>query len=473
MTATDTTPLTAPDRVEHDLLGERLLPHGAYYGVHTLRAMENFPITGTPLARHPGLVAALARVKQAAALANADLRLLHPDLAAVISTACEEIADGKLHEQFTVDVIQGGAGTSSNMNANEVIANRALELLGHPKGSYEHLHPIEDVNRGQSTNDVYPTAVKIALAFGVARLNGALAELQTALAAKGAEFADVLKVGRTQLQDAVPMTVGQEFTAFAHTLGKDHRRLADTAGLLHEINLGGTAIGTGLNAHPHYPGTACRHLARLTGLPLTTADDLIEATSDTGAFVQLSGALKSLAVKLSKICNDLRLLASGPQAGLGELNLPRMQAGSSIMPGKVNPVIPEVVNQIAFEVIGSDTTVTLAAEGGQLQLNAFEPVIAHCLLKSLDRLTAGCQTLARRCINGITVNAAHLTRQTEENVGIVTALNNVIGYEAATALARQALTSRRSIRDLLLDSGRLTPAEIDALLTPARLTTPQ
>ncbi|WP_019548737.1 aspartate ammonia-lyase [Streptomyces sulphureus] len=473
MTSTDTPQKAASDRVEHDLLGERTLPDGAYFGVHTLRAMENFPITGTPLSHHPDLVVALARVKQAAALANADLQLLHPDLASAITAACEEIASGELHEQFTVDVIQGGAGTSSNMNANEVIANRGLEFLGHTKGSYRHLHPIEHVNRGQSTNDVYPTAIRIALIAGVQRLAGALSELCAEFADKAGEFTDVLKVGRTQLQDAVPMTVGQEFAAFATTLGKDENGLVETARRLHEINLGGTAIGTGLNADPSCPQTVCRHLSHLTGLPLTTARDLIEASSDTGAFVQLSGALKSVAVKLSKICNDLRLLSSGPQAGFGELNLPRMQAGSSIMPGKVNPVIPEVVNQIAFEVIGNDATVTVAAEGGQLQLNAFEPVIAHSLLKSIDRLTAGCHTLARRCVNGITVNDARLIQQAEESVGVVTALNNVIGYEAATALAHRAMATRRSVRDLLLENDRLSPAQIDDLLSPARLTTPQ
>ncbi|KUL55366.1 aspartate ammonia-lyase [Streptomyces sp. NRRL F-4489] len=459
-------------RTEHDLLGERRVPHSAYYGIHTLRAMENFPITGTPLARHPALVVALAQVKHAAALANRELGLLAPEKAAAITAACEEIAAGRWHDQFTVDVIQGGAGTSSHMNANEVIANRALELLGHPKGAYEHLHPLDSVNQGQSTNDVYPTAVKIALRSHADALLAALAELRAAFTAKGKEFAEIVKVGRTQLQDAVPMTLGQEFSAFAATLAEDEQRLTEAAALLHEINLGGTAIGTGLNAHPRYPQTVCRHLRHLTGLPLVTSGDLVEATQDTGVFVHLSGVLKRVAVKLSKICNDLRLLSSGPQTGLNELNLPRVQAGSSIMPGKVNPVIPEVVNQIAFEVIGNDLTVTMAAEAGQLQLNAFEPIIAHALLTSAGHLTAGCRTLATRCVSGITANAGRLRRQVEESVGVITALTTVIGYEAASALAKQAVTTRRSIRDLLRESGTLDDAQLDELLSPARLTGP-
>jgi aspartate ammonia-lyase len=463
-------PVSAPERIEHDLIGEKAVPVEAYYGVHTLRAMENFPITGVPICAHPDLVIALARVKQAAALTNADLGLLDPDKAAAIFTACEQISSGALHEYFTVDVIQGGAGTSSNMNVNEVVANLALELLGHAKGEYRYLHPIEDVNQGQSTNDVYPTAVKIAVHAGVDRLIAAISVLRGAFAAKGEEFADVLKVGRTQLQDAVPMTLGREFRAYAVTLAEDEQRLAEAAALLNEINLGGTAIGTGLNAHPDYAEAVADHLGRLTGLPLVTAQDLVEATQDVGVFVQLSGVLKRVAVKLSKICNDLRLLSSGPQAGLNEINLPKVQAGSSIMPGKVNPVIPEVVNQIAFEVIGNDTTITLAAEAGQLQLNAFEPIVAHSLFKSLDHLAHGAVTLAERCVAGITANREFLRRQVEESVGLITALNPVIGYEAASALASQAITSRRPIRDLLTEAGTLTSGQLDHLLSPAHLT---
>ncbi|MEU8633636.1 aspartate ammonia-lyase [Amycolatopsis sp. NPDC048633] len=458
--------MTTPTRTERDLLGELTVPAEAYYGVHTRRAMANFPISGLPLRTHPELVVALARVKQAAALANHDVGLLPGDKTSAIVAACEDIVAGELHDQFTVDVIQGGAGTSSNMNVNEVVTNRALEHLGHARGDYARLHPIDDVNLGQSTNDVYPTAVKLAVHAAATELLDAMAELRGALHAKGREFADVVKIGRTQLQDAVPMTLGQEFTAFAVTLGEDEQRLAEALTLLDEINLGGTAIGTGLNAHPDYARHACAHLARLTGRPLVTATDLVEATADVGVFVQVSGVLKRVAVKLSKTCNDLRLLSSGPQAGFNEIRLPKAQAGSSIMPGKVNPVIPEVVNQIAFEVIGNDTTVTLAAEAGQLQLNAFEPIIAHSLLKSLHHLRTGVRTLARRCVTGITANTEYLRRQVHESIGLVTALNPVIGYEAASGLAKKAAATGRSIHALVVDAGLLTAEQLDILLAP-------
>ncbi|MFD8749812.1 aspartate ammonia-lyase [Kitasatospora sp. NPDC059577] len=459
-------------RTEHDLLGERDVPADAYYGIHTLRAVENFPITGTRISVYPDLVTALACVKQAAAMANRDLALLEDGKAAAIVAACEEVRAGRLHDQFVVDVIQGGAGTSTNMNANEVVANRALELLGHAKGEYAVIHPLEDVNAGQSTNDVYPTAVKIALHLAAQGLLEAMAELRDAFTAKAAEFADVLKMGRTQLQDAVPMTLGQEFAAFAVMLEEDRARLAEACALIREINLGGTAIGTGLNAHPAYPATACAHLGALTGMPLELAGDLVEATQDAGAFVQLSGVLKRIAVKLSKTCNDLRLLSSGPRTGLGEINLPAVQAGSSIMPGKVNPVIPEVVNQIAFEVIGNDLTVTFAAEAGQLQLNAFEPVIAHSLLKSLTHLRAGCRTLAERCVVGITANHDHLAHLVAHSIGLVTALNPHIGYENATGIAQEALTTGASVRDLVLRRGLLTPSELGEILSPGNLARP-
>ncbi|WP_240136404.1 aspartate ammonia-lyase [Streptomyces sp. MUM 178J] len=459
-------------RTEHDLLGDRDVPAGAYYGVHTLRAVENFPITGTPVSAHPELVTALACVKQAAALANRDLGLLDARKAEAITAACEEIRGGKLHDAFTVDVIQGGAGTSTNMNANEVIANRALELLGHGKGEYARLHPLEDVNLGQSTNDVYPTAVKIALDLTAQRLLDAMEVLRDAFAAKAEEFADVLKMGRTQLQDAVPMTLGQEFASYAIMLEEDRKRLSEACALIREINIGGTAIGTGLNAHPGYTALAARHLRDITGLPLTVADDLVEATQDAGAFVQLSGVLKRIAVKLSKTCNDLRLLSCGPRAGLGEINLPPVQAGSSIMPGKVNPVVPEAVNQIAFEVIGNDMTVTMAAEAGQLQLNAFEPVIAHSLLKSLTHLRAGCLTLAERCVRGITANRDHLAQLVDRSIGLVTALNPHIGYEQATAIAQEALDSGRGVRELVLEKGLLTKDELRRILRPDNLARP-
>jgi aspartate ammonia-lyase len=364
-------------RREHDLLGDRDMPAEAYYGVHTLRAVENFPISGTPISIYPDLIAALASIKLAAAKSNRELGLLDARLADAIVAASEEVRAGALHDQFVVDVIQGGAGTSTNMNANEVIANRALELLGRSKGDYKFLHPNEHVNMSQSTNDVYPTALKLAAYSGIMRLVEAMAVLREAFEHKSDEFRDIIKMGRTQLQDAVPMTLGQEFSTYAVMLGEDEQRLKEAVLLVCEINMGATAIGTGINSHPDYAGLVCRHLRSVTGIPVVTASNLVEATQDCGSFVQLSGVLKRVAVKLSKTCNDLRLLSSGPRVGLNEINLPPMQAGSSIMPGKVNPVIPEVVNQIAFEVIGNDITVSFAAEAGQLQLNAFEPIIAH------------------------------------------------------------------------------------------------
>src|SRR5690606_23846662 len=422
-------------RVEHDLLGDRDVPAEAYYGVHTLRALENFPITGTPISIYPALIRALACIKHAAALANNDLGLLDDARAQAIARACEEVRGGALHDQFVVDVIQGGAGTSTNMNANEVICNRALELMGHGRGDYAALHPIEHVNMSQSTNDVYPTALKLATWFGIHGLVDAMDTLRLAFVDKAAEFADVLKMGRTQLQDAVPMTLGQEFSTYATMLGEDQQRLREAADLIREINLGATAIGTGITAHPDYAALVRDKLSAISGIDLITAPDLIEATQDCGAFVQISGVLKRVAVKLSKTCSDLRLLSSGPRAGLNEIDLPAMQAGSSIMPGKVNPVIPEVVNQIAYEVIGNDVTVTYAAEAGQLQLNAFEPIIAHSLFKSITHLRHGCLTLAERCVRGITANRERLRAMVENSIGIVTALNPYIGYANATAVA--------------------------------------
>jgi aspartate ammonia-lyase len=464
---------SAPLRREHDLLGERSVPAAAYYGVHTLRALENFPITGTPISVYPDLVAALSCIKEAAALANNELGLLPDDKASAIADACEEVRNGTLLDEFVVDVIQGGAGTSTNMNANEVIANRALEILGHERGEYQYLHPVEDVNMSQSTNDVYPTAVKLALHFGIRRLASALAELRQAFEAKATEFAGVLKMGRTQLQDAVPMTLGQEFSTYAVMLADDEARLTEAALLVHEINMGATAIGTGINAHPEYAKLVCARLRDISGVPVTLAKNLIEATQDAGAFVQLSGVLKSVAVKLSKTCNDLRLLSSGPQAGLNEIRLPAVQAGSSIMPGKVNPVIPEVVNQIAFEVIGNDVTVSFAAEAGQLQLNAFEPIIAHSLFKSLCHLRNGALVLAEHCVKGITANVDFLRRSVENSIGIVTALNSYIGYERTSAVAKEALATGRSVYELVLTKGWMTKAQLDEVLKPEFLTQPR
>ncbi|HTQ77730.1 MAG TPA: aspartate ammonia-lyase [Burkholderiales bacterium] len=464
--------MTAAVRTEHDLLGDRTVPAQAYYGVHTLRALENFPITGTSIAIYPDLVRALACVKQAAAIANRELGLLEAGRAEAIVRACEEIRGGELLGEFVVDVIQGGAGTSTNMNANEVIANRALEILGAAKGDYARLHPLDHVNLSQSTNDVYPTAVKLALQFGIRRLLADMGDLRAAFEAKAAEFRDVLKIGRTQLQDAVPMTLGQEFSTYAVMLQEDESRLAEAAELIREINLGATAIGTGINAHPAYAARVTRRLSEISNIALVVSPNLIEATQDAGAFVQLSGVLKRIAVKLSKTCNDLRLLSSGPRAGIGEINLPAVQAGSSIMPGKVNPVIPEVVNQVAFEVIGNDITVTLAAEAGQLQLNAFEPVIAHSLFKSIAHLGAACRTLAERGVSGITANAQRARRLLDESTALATALNPYLGYARASEIARESLASGRRVYDLVLEKNLMSREELDALLRPELLTQP-
>ncbi|WP_138443357.1 aspartate ammonia-lyase [Sinomonas susongensis] len=460
---------TRPTRTDHDLLGDREIPVDAYWGVHTLRAVENFPITGQPLSTNPHLVRGLAAVKLAAARANQELGLLDGERGAAIEKACLEILDGELADQFVVDVVQGGAGTSSNMNANEVIANRALELLGEAKGHYARLHPNDHVNLSQSTNDVYPTAVRVATVYGIEGLLAALTSLEDAFAQKAAEFRTVVKMGRTQLQDAVPMTLGQEFGTYAVTIGEDRERLREASRLVHEINLGATAIGTGLNAPPGYAEAACRHLGDATGLPLVTAVDLIEATQDMGAFVHLSGVLKRVAVKLSKICNDLRLLSSGPRAGLAEIVLPAVQSGSSIMPGKINPVIPEVVSQVAYEVIGNDVTITMAAEAGQLQLNAFEPIIVHSLHKSISHLEAACHTLTERCVRGITANAERLRASVEHSIGLVTALNPYLGYAAATAIAQEALATGRGVAELVLERGLLTAERLEELLRPERL----
>jgi aspartate ammonia-lyase len=465
--------MTAPYRREHDLLGERDVSADVYWGVHTLRALENFPISGQRIGSYPDLVRALALVKHAAAQANYELGLLDAERCSAIIAACQEIAAGRLHDQFVVDVIQGGAGTSTNMNINEVVANRALELMGRAKGDYRRLHPIEHVNLSQSTNDVYPTAVKIAISFGVARLLEAMAALRAAFAAKAVEFVDVLKMGRTQLQDAVPMTLGQEFGTYAVMLEEDEQRLTETVRLMYEINLGATAIGTGINTDVRYAGLACRNVRALTGLPLEPAMNFVEATQDTGAFVQLSGVLKRVATKLSKVCNDLRLLSSGPQAGLGEINLPPRAAGSSIMPGKVNPIIPEVVNQIAFEVIGNDVTVSFASEAGQLQLNAFEPVIAHSIFKSLEHLRAGCQTLTNNCVRGITANRERLADDVRRSVGLATALNPYIGYENATEVALEALRTGRGVAELVLEKGLMDRQQLEAALRPEVLTHPR
>jgi aspartate ammonia-lyase len=456
-------------RTERDFLGEVHIPRGAYWGVHTARALENFPISGTPLSDHPELVAALGAVKQAAVRANRELGHVDARRAAAIDRACQDVRAGLLDDQFVVDVIQGGAGTSTNMNANEVIATRALEILGASAGRYDEIDPLDHVNRSQSTNDVYPTAVRLSLLTALQGLSTSVSRLAQACHEKAAEFWSVPKMGRTQLQDAVPMTVGQEFAAWSATLAEEDARIRDARGLLREINLGATAIGTGITAGTAYRDLVCRHLRQITGLPLVTATNLIEATSDTGAFVQLSGVLKRTALKVSKICNDLRLLSSGPQAGFGELRLPARQAGSSIMPGKVNPVIPEVVNQVAFAVVGNDVTITMAAEAGQLQLNAFEPVIAHALLEGISWMTTAFEQLTTLCITGIEVDHDQLRATMARNVGVVTALTPYIGYGAAAEIAKRALGGSGDVRSLVLASGALSEEVLDDLLRPEHL----
>jgi aspartate ammonia-lyase len=447
-------------RIERDSLGSLAVPHSALWGIHTERAILNFPISGIPLGTHRHLVRALAFVKKAAALTNTGLGLLPADIGNAIASACDTVAAGDVDHAFPVDVIQGGAGTSTNMNANEVIANLALEALGHPRGSYDVVDPIGHVNKCQSTNDVYPTAVRLALVFALEDLLERLALLSAAFAERGEAFASIPKVGRTQLQDAVPMTLGQEFTAFSVTLEEDQRRLREAAALLLECSLGATAIGTGITADPRYVAGIIDQLSDVSGVQLVRAHDFIEATWDTGAFMTFSGALKRTAIKLSKICSDLRLLSSGPQTGLGEILLPPRQAGSSIMPGKVNPVIPEVVNQIAFLVAGADLTVTMAADNGQLQLNAFEPVIAHTLLQSLNWLTNGTEVLRDLCVEGIEANEALLRSRARASTAQATALLPLVGYAVAAELSHRALASGQSVLDLAVDEGLLLPEQV-------------
>ncbi|ROZ63920.1 aspartate ammonia-lyase [Ramlibacter sp. WS9] len=459
-------------RIEQDFLGEKQIPAEAYWGVHTARAVENFPISGTPVSAMPDLIRAFGYVKKATARTNAELGTLDPKRAAAIMSACEQLIAGHYHEQFVVDVIQGGAGTSTNMNANEVIANIALEKLGQEKGRYDVLHPNDHVNASQSTNDVYPTAVRLALWSGIDGLLASMATLRQGFEAKAEEFKDVLKIGRTQLQDAVPMTLGQEFSTYAVMIEEDELRLREARALIQEINLGATAIGTGINAPHGYADLACKYLAEVSGIPVVKAKNLVEATQDTGAFVQLSGVLKRVATKLSKTCNDLRLLSSGPQAGFGDIKLPPRQAGSSIMPGKVNPVIPEVMNQVAFEVIGNDVTVTMASEAGQLQLNAFEPIMGWSLFKSITHLSNACLTLNTNCVAGIEANRELLARRVRESITLVTALNPIIGYEKAALIAKTAMATGLPIDEVAQSLGILTKAQMDELLVPEKLTQP-
>lgn len=453
-------------RVESDLLGELKVPAEAYYGVQTQRAINNYHISRKKMRDYPDYIIAIAYVKLAAIQTNHALGVINDEISAAIEQACHELIEGKMHEDFPIDMMQGGAGTSVNMNANEVIANRALEIMGHKRGEFMYCSPNDHCNCGQSTNDVYPTTIRLALIRMNKTLAASLTGLISAFRYKAEEYKKDIKMGRTQLQDAVPMTFGQEFNAYADNLEEEILNLDRNVQLLHEINMGGTAIGTGLNAVPGFAKLCAANLSKLTGENFISSPDLVEATPDTGAYVSYSGALKRLAVKLSKICSDLRLMASGPRCGLHEINLPAMAPGSSIMPGKVNPVIPEVVNQTCFKVIGNDTTVCFAAEAGQLELNVMEPVITECLFESLWWLHNALDTLTEKCILGITVNQEHCKEMVKNSIGIVTALNPIIGYKNSTKVAKEALETGRSVYDIVLEKNLMTQEDLDNALDP-------
>jgi aspartate ammonia-lyase len=446
-------------RLEHDFLGEREIENTKYYGVQTLRAVENFNITGLTISREPLFIKAFAHVKKAAALANYDCNVLSKEVTDAICYACDELLTGKYDDQFVSDMIQGGAGTSCNMNANEVIANIGLEYIGKAKGDYEFLHPNNHVNCSQSTNDAYPTAFRLALYHKLSAYVDALEILHESFSRKAVEFKTVLKMGRTQLQDAVPMTLGAEFHGWATTIKEDIERIKEMQQLLLEVNMGATAIGTRINAPEGYPELCVKHLANISGLHVTLASDLIEATSDTGAYVLISGTLKRSAIKISKICNDLRLLSSGPRTGFNEINLPKLQPGSSIMPGKVNPVMPEVVNQTAYYVIGADVTISMAAEAGQLQLNVMEPIIAFSLFTSLSYMGNAILGLVDKCINGITANEEACKNMVMNSIGIITALNPILGYEACSTIAKEALETGKSVHDIAVIEKQLVTQE--------------
>lgn len=460
------------NRIEHDGLGEKQIPNDLYYGVQTIRAIENFYITGTKMSERPKIIRALAAVKQAAAIANMELGLLAKNLGEAIVSACQEVISGKFYDQFPVDMVQGGAGTSANMNANEVICNRALELLGHKKGEYQFLHPLNHVNLSQSTNDVYPTAAKIAIAWMSGDIIEGIVALREAFFAKGKEFKNILKMGRTQLQDAVPMTMGQEFRAFGIAIGEDIGHLQEALKLSYIINMGATAIGTGINTFPGYAESVCKNLSTITNLPLTVAPDLVHSTSDTGVFVAISSVLKSIAVKLTKICNDLRLLSSGPKTGFHDINLPAMQPGSSIMPGKVNPVIPEAVNQVCFQVIGYDLAITMAASAGQLQLNAFEPLIVYDIFEAITLLRRAFFTLKEKCVDGITANDKHCEEEVWHSPGLITAFTPYIGYEKAAEIAKKSQETNKTVYELVKEDGLLSEEDIQQILSPEQMTHP-
>lgn len=460
-------------RIENDLLGDLQVPENAYYGVQTQRAIENFHISGVKLYQFPEFIKGLAYVKWAAAETNFELGLLDEKIKNAIVQASKEVIEGKFDQEFPVDMIQGGAGTSTNMNINEVLANRALEIMGYKKGEYQYCSPNDHVNLSQSTNDAYPTAIKVGAIHSNVNMIAHLKLLIQSFRKKGEEFKHVLKMGRTQLQDAVPMTLGQEFEAFAATLEEEIERLTQNSNLFLETNMGATAIGTGLNAAPGYAKLCAENLAKVTGLPIVSAPNLIEATPDTGSYVIYSSALKRMAIKMSKICNDLRLLSSGPRCGLNEINLPPMQPGSSIMPGKVNPVIPEVMNQVCYRVIGNDLTVTMAAEAGQLQLNVMEPVLIYAILESMQLMSNAMDTLREKCIDGITANEEHCRNMVLHSIGIVTALNPHIGYKNSTKIAKEALETGKSVYNLVLEHNILSKEQLDEILNPENMLAPK
>ena len=458
------------DRLEKDFLGEKQVPQDALYGIQTLRAIENFPITGLRL--HPSLIRAMALVKKAAALANAETGNLDAALADAIARAADEVMAGQWHAHFLVDPIQGGAGTSINMNTNEVLANRALELLGDQKGHYARLSPNTHVNMAQSTNDAFPTAMHIAVLDELKNLLASMRDLEATFARKAREFDHVIKMGRTHLQDAVPIRLGQEFEAYRRVLARDIDRIALTGAHLRQVNMGATAVGTGLNADPAYIRAVVQHLADLSGHPITSADDLIDATQNTDGYTEVSAMLKVCMMNMSKVANDLRMMASGPRCGFGELQLPARQPGSSIMPGKVNPVIAEVVNQVAFQVIGNDTTVCLASEAGQFELNVMEPVLIFNLIQSITMMTNVFTVFRKHLLEDLRANEDRMRAYVEGSVGVVTAINPHVGYETAARLAKQAIDTGRPIRDVVLESGALTAAELDVILNPYNMTSP-
>ncbi|MDQ0245197.1 aspartate ammonia-lyase [Bacillus fengqiuensis] len=457
-------------RIENDFLGAKEVPKDAYYGIQTLRAVENFPITGYRI--HESLIKAMAMVKKSAALANMDVKRLYEGIGHAIIKAADEIIQGRWHEQFIVDPIQGGAGTSMNMNANEVIANRALELLGHEKGTYKHLSPNSHVNMSQSTNDVFPTAIHLATLTSIESLLHTMQDMLDVLKKKSQQFDHVIKMGRTHLQDAVPIRLGQEFEAYSRVVERDIKRIQQSRQHLYEVNMGATAVGTGLNADPGYIKNVVKHLADISGLPLVGAEHLVDATQNTDAYTEVSAALKVCAMNMSKIANDLRLMASGPRAGLAEITLPARQPGSSIMPGKVNPVMPEMINQVAFQVIGNDHTICLASEAGQLELNVMEPVLVFNLLQSISIMNNGFRAFTDHCLTGIEANEKQLKEYVDKSVGIITAVNPHIGYEVAARIAREAILKGKPVRELCLQYDVLTEEELDLILNPYEMTKP-